>query len=73
MGIFYIFISFLSASLISFQKIFKIRDYPMAKILAEKHIVPSMSIGYNVSDIFQTVKDAVGVSPTIACQNDRVL
>lgn len=48
-----------------------VRDYPMAKILAEKHIVPSMSVGYNVSDIFQAVKDSVGVSPTIACQNDR--
>jgi len=44
----------------------------MAKILAEKHIIPSMSNGYNVSDIFQAVKEAVGVSPTIACQNDRV-
>ncbi len=72
MGIFYIFISFLSASSISLKQNFKVRDYPRAKILAEKHIVPSMSNGYNVSDIFQTVKDAVGVSPTIACQNDRV-
>lgn len=44
----------------------------MSKILSGSHIVPSMSNGYNASDIFQVVKDAVGTTPTIGCENDKV-
>lgn len=44
----------------------------MTKILSDNLIVPSMTVGYNATNILQAVKGAVGATPMIGCESDRV-